>query len=213
MSQSGGVGAFGQTAQSSVEVTLCGNSTIDAGEQCDDGNLTDGDGCSARCVDEQACTALPNVPFATYALSLTSTKNICFVETLQCSSNPPSSPSPATLRLVANPGYPRGEIYVDGYLDAPGIDLDGNGTHSEQYYTMAVDNGGGWGFTFDPTSGASEVKLWGDNCIGDYWIGKTLVTVKLASGEVTSFERHCETHYNTLWYDIWVSGTGTLVCQ
>lgn len=30
----------------------CGNGTVDMGETCDDGNTTDGDGCSATCQDE-----------------------------------------------------------------------------------------------------------------------------------------------------------------
>ncbi len=33
----------------------CGNSVINPGEQCDDGNLTNGDGCSAACAWEQQC--------------------------------------------------------------------------------------------------------------------------------------------------------------
>lgn len=47
-----GIGLFGATASGTVEVTLCGNGTLDAGEQCDDNNLTSGDGCDAFCVDE-----------------------------------------------------------------------------------------------------------------------------------------------------------------
>jgi cysteine-rich repeat protein len=31
------------------ECTICGNGLLGAGEQCDDGNLTDGDGCSSSC--------------------------------------------------------------------------------------------------------------------------------------------------------------------
>jgi len=31
---------------------VCGNATVDSGEQCDDGNLTPGDGCSAYCLNE-----------------------------------------------------------------------------------------------------------------------------------------------------------------
>ena len=27
----------------------CGNSTVEAGEACDDGNITDGDGCDSQC--------------------------------------------------------------------------------------------------------------------------------------------------------------------
>jgi cysteine-rich repeat protein len=33
----------------------CGNGFVDAGEQCDDGNIVDGDGCSAACEIESIC--------------------------------------------------------------------------------------------------------------------------------------------------------------
>ena len=38
--------------------SLCGNATVETGEQCDDGNLTAGDGCSATCTIEPgySCT-------------------------------------------------------------------------------------------------------------------------------------------------------------
>ena len=41
--------------------TSCGNGNIETGEQCDDGNQVDGDGCSSRCQIEQGfnCTAQP----------------------------------------------------------------------------------------------------------------------------------------------------------
>jgi cysteine-rich repeat protein len=32
--------------------SLCGNGAIDAGEQCDDGNLVNGDGCNDACDNE-----------------------------------------------------------------------------------------------------------------------------------------------------------------
>ncbi len=32
--------------------SICGNRILEAGEQCDDGNNTDGDGCSASCTFE-----------------------------------------------------------------------------------------------------------------------------------------------------------------
>jgi cysteine-rich repeat protein len=43
--------------------TLCGNGTVDAGEQCDDGNSVNGDGCSASCRVEPCytCTGEPSV--------------------------------------------------------------------------------------------------------------------------------------------------------
>lgn len=47
------VGLFGEQAITlNIEATLCGNSSIDAGEECDDGNLNDADGCSSACLDE-----------------------------------------------------------------------------------------------------------------------------------------------------------------
>ena len=33
---------------------VCGNGIVEDGEQCDDGNITDGDGCSCECVNENA---------------------------------------------------------------------------------------------------------------------------------------------------------------
>jgi CSLREA domain-containing protein len=33
----------------------CGDGTVDAGEECDDGNTSDGDGCSANCTVESGC--------------------------------------------------------------------------------------------------------------------------------------------------------------
>ena len=37
---------------------VCGNGTVEAGEQCDDGNMVAGDGCSATCQTEQATPAV-----------------------------------------------------------------------------------------------------------------------------------------------------------
>jgi cysteine-rich repeat protein len=49
----GGIGFFGQQATTTgITVTLCGNGIIDAGEVCDDDNLTPGDGCSESCQTE-----------------------------------------------------------------------------------------------------------------------------------------------------------------
>ena len=44
----GGVDAIVQTFEVVVE-PLCGNSVVDAGETCDDGNMSGGDGCGATC--------------------------------------------------------------------------------------------------------------------------------------------------------------------
>ncbi|MBI4819989.1 MAG: DUF4215 domain-containing protein [Deltaproteobacteria bacterium] len=39
----------------SVAADVCGNSVTETGEQCDDGNTADGDGCSSTCQFEQTC--------------------------------------------------------------------------------------------------------------------------------------------------------------
>ena len=54
--------------------TTCGNSQIDHGETCDDGNRTDGDGCDANCVDESedggGCCSVGTGPEGALALSI-----------------------------------------------------------------------------------------------------------------------------------------------
>jgi len=40
---------------------VCGDSEPDAGEQCDDGNTTSGDGCSATCLIEAGFTCTPAI--------------------------------------------------------------------------------------------------------------------------------------------------------
>jgi len=42
----------GEYAEFKCPQSLCGNGVIDLGEQCDDGNLVDGDSCSAKCQKE-----------------------------------------------------------------------------------------------------------------------------------------------------------------
>lgn len=42
-------------ANSQACPAICGNSVIEAGEQCDDGNTIDNDGCSSSCQQEAAC--------------------------------------------------------------------------------------------------------------------------------------------------------------
>ena len=37
----------------------CGNAVIEVGESCDDGNLVEGDGCSATCLATGSCSATP----------------------------------------------------------------------------------------------------------------------------------------------------------
>ncbi len=53
----------GQAASDDAAATNCGDSTIDEGEECDDGNRLDGDGCSSGCLVEEGwdCEGQPSV--------------------------------------------------------------------------------------------------------------------------------------------------------
>ena len=48
----------GYTLVIDVVDAICGNNAVESGEQCDDGNTTDGDGCSSTCQYETAGTAM-----------------------------------------------------------------------------------------------------------------------------------------------------------
>ncbi len=49
----GGAGATSSSvASTGTGSVLCGNGNVDNGEECDDGNMADGDGCSSACVLE-----------------------------------------------------------------------------------------------------------------------------------------------------------------
>ncbi|XXF78402.1 amidohydrolase family protein [Myxococcaceae bacterium GXIMD 01537] len=47
-------GTFLLTTTSGCDSETCGNGRVEVGEKCDDGNTTDGDGCSATCTEEPA---------------------------------------------------------------------------------------------------------------------------------------------------------------
>src|SRR5262249_32639809 len=51
------MGAYGGPGACGWQPDPCGNGTLDAGEECDDGNLKDGDCCSAGCTLEPRGTA------------------------------------------------------------------------------------------------------------------------------------------------------------
>jgi cysteine-rich repeat protein len=44
-----------QRIEAFLEQMVCGDDRVDPGEECDDGNLRDGDGCSSQCIYEAIC--------------------------------------------------------------------------------------------------------------------------------------------------------------
>ena len=54
-------------------VPVCGNSLVESGEECDDGNTSDGDGCSADCLVEGGVPVLPEPGLMLFAVLLLGT--------------------------------------------------------------------------------------------------------------------------------------------
>ena len=46
------IGGVGTASEPAADLCLCGDGADDPGEECDDGNVMDGDGCSAECTVE-----------------------------------------------------------------------------------------------------------------------------------------------------------------
>ena len=60
-----GLCADGVTLEVRVDVPgVCGDGVLNTGEQCDDGNTTDGDGCSALCQDEEVVAICAPAPLS-----------------------------------------------------------------------------------------------------------------------------------------------------
>ncbi|KKP91786.1 MAG: Multiple EGF-like-domain protein 3 [Parcubacteria group bacterium GW2011_GWA2_36_10] len=69
---------------------VCGNNLIESGEQCDDGNTTNNDGCSSSCQTEQANPPPPVNPTCSDNLQNGNETGIdCGGSCTSCSNNPP----------------------------------------------------------------------------------------------------------------------------
>jgi len=58
--KSGSNSVFSYALTIQVQVVVCGNGTKEPGEQCDDGNIANGDGCSSTCLFEFVTEIEPN---------------------------------------------------------------------------------------------------------------------------------------------------------
>ncbi|APR78028.1 Multiple EGF-like-domain protein 3 precursor [Minicystis rosea] len=66
-STTGGSGGTGGNGTGGAGMVACGNGVIETGEDCDDGNLFPGDGCSSKCALETGftCSGMPSICAAT----------------------------------------------------------------------------------------------------------------------------------------------------
>ena len=83
----GTIGNVGTTSGNIQTITVCGNGTVDASEECDDGNTVDGDGCSSTCTTETSTYATSTGIRNVGTQSLGSIGNLC--------TNPPCDNPPA----------------------------------------------------------------------------------------------------------------------
>lgn len=92
-----------------VAAPACGNHWLEAGEQCDDGNLSDGDGCSAKCARE--VSSLPGLDVRPEAPKLALPSNPEIVPTAWTTGNAfPTLHYEGPVLLMEAPGT--GHIFV-----------------------------------------------------------------------------------------------------
>jgi cysteine-rich repeat protein len=101
-----------------AETAVCGNAALDPGETCDDGNITDGDGCSATCAVEQDCFDDGNV-FSFFSWSDTYPgMELALWKLLEDAVDSVRYPTRVIPRLWISPGDTQFLEAADGLLDA-----------------------------------------------------------------------------------------------
>jgi cysteine-rich repeat protein len=129
----------------------CGDGNIDAGEECDDGNAVNGDGCSARCTETASC---------------------------------PASPRPSCVTGEAT----KNQVKFKDDIKNPGSDIKDNGQYKAQKITIAIADGA----IGDPDQGTDtytwclydgEGLLKGIDIAADAGPAATLWTCKLDPGK------------------------------
>ncbi len=122
-----------------VRDAWCGDGVVDEGEECDDGNTNDGDGCSSTCTVEAVCDVMPGScpnrigPFFVFGGSIpvsllgTATFDVSDVDAstvrLALAGHPGRSISPSEAPVVEDTGTPFAGTPCDCHaLQADGID-------------------------------------------------------------------------------------------
>ena len=182
------------TEQSPVAVTVsaavCGNSSVEFGEQCDDGNTASGDGCSATCQNEVVAAA--------------DTEAACAALGANCLCSTPLSHADWT---VNGPGM-SGTYFYNPSNPAPAMNCVG----SQGFSTLWTgDSGGPANFVQIPSTSAElpgTASMPFVTFIPGYAGGKVInfTDAIRSQNSVSPLKRWC-----TRWYFKWANGTGSHV--
>ena len=116
----GGTKLFKTTIGCGLENGVCGNGVVDTGEECDDGNTEDNDGCSSSCFISTSAFADPivvaTIPVGIYPEAVAITPNGQYAYVNNCESETVSAINVSTNTVVAT--IPVG-VYPEGVAITP----------------------------------------------------------------------------------------------
>jgi len=115
----------------------CGNGTIEQGEQCDDGNTNNGDGCSATCQKE---TTNKKPPVAKNDNAKTFQDEPVTIDVLANDSDPDGNIDPTTVTITTNPTH--GTVSVDPVTGEVTYTPDSGFSGKDKFRYTVKDSGG-----------------------------------------------------------------------
>ncbi|MFA5021704.1 MAG: MopE-related protein [Patescibacteria group bacterium] len=169
----------------------CGNNVIEAGEQCDDGNLVNGDGCSSICLKEGSVSGLQGYEailaenFDNFEANINQTaSNNPFVGTayadyqnfgIACTGDGEWCTGPAPWGAITNGGYnSSGAVYVYGNNGKSGLMKNGFSINKDHYIVKAkikVNTAQVRGAGDPEPSAINDVGLiFGSKDFNSYWV-------------------------------------------
>ncbi len=135
---------------------VCGDGTVDSGEECDDGNTTSGDGCSASCTSEISCHI---IDFNNFATGLVLDDELSNIGLTVSALNDYSSSDPYNPNGVGN--HPH-KVTIFDSANATGGDSD-LGTPNEDFGGPGIGNGGDQGSAGENNAALGKLLIIAEN--------------------------------------------------